>query len=345
MKKRGNLAAGDAVEDKGVAVRMDNSQKERKKGMSWIWVIIGSVLFVVFIFFVFIVIIIGALVGSGSGSDISGQGNVAVIPVKGTILTDEYSSLLGSSDVAAASTIVEFIEKADSDPKIKAIIFEINSPGGSPVATDEISQAILATNKTTVAWIREYGASGAYWVASSCDVIIANRLSMVGSIGVIGSYLDFSGFLNRYNVSYERLVSGEHKDMGSPYRSLTEEEHNLFQAQLDKMHDIFITEVAKNRGMSIEDVRALADGMVYVGVEADKNNLVDLLGGLDEAVEYIEQEQGIKAELAYYRNEQGFFEMLSTIMDDSSFNIGKGIGESISDEPLTKDIYTQRFLS
>src|SRR3989344_1616932 len=160
------------------------------------------------------------------------SGNVALIPIQGVIVGDEDSEFLFES-VTSSPEAVELIEKADKNPNIKAIILEINSPGGSAVASEEIAKAVKKTNKTTVAWIREVGASGAYWVASSSDYVIANRVSITGSIGVIASYLEFPGLLERYNVTYQRMVSGKYKDLGSPYREMTQEEKAICQQSLD----------------------------------------------------------------------------------------------------------------
>ena len=114
------------------------------------------------------------------------SGNVALIPIDGVIVGDKDSDFLFES-VTSSPEAVELIEKANKNPNIKAIILEINSPGGSAVASEEIANAIRKTNKTTVAWIREAGASGAYWVASATDYVVANRASITGSIVVIAS--------------------------------------------------------------------------------------------------------------------------------------------------------------
>ncbi len=256
-------------------------------------------------------------------------GNVALIPIKGVIMSDDANSMF--EDVASSSDIVSFIEKADKNPSIIAIIFEINSPGGSPVATDEIASAIKKTNKTTVAWIREVGASGAYWAASATDHVVANRMSITGSIGVLGSYLDFSGFLNEYNVTYQRLVSGKYKDVASPFREMTKEEESIIQSKLDLMHNYFIKEVAKNRNLSEKTVRDLATGMFYLGSEAKDSGLIDELGGKDEAVKFIEAKHGVKAEIAKYKKQKTFFGMLSGLLSEKSFYIGKGIGSALFD--------------
>ena len=148
------------------------------------------------------------------------DGNTALIEISGTIIAEKDVNFL-FEDFTSSEEIIKLIRKADKNDEIKAIIFKINSPGGSPVASEEIANEVKKTNKTTVAWIRESGTSGAYWIASSTDYIIANRMSITGSIGVIASYLGFSGFLEEHNVTYERLVAGNLKDLGIPFNELT----------------------------------------------------------------------------------------------------------------------------
>ncbi len=264
------------------------------------------------------------------------EGNVALIPIKG-IITSEEGRAFGQS-IASSSTIVEFIENADKNPKIKAIIFEINSPGGSPVATEEIANAIKRTNKTTVAWIREIGTSGAYWIASSTDKIVANRMSLTGSIGVIASYLEFSGLLDHYNVTYERLIAGKYKDIGTPFKPLSREEKALFQKQLDKLHDYFISNIAKNRDLPEDKVKELATGMFYLGEEAKELGLIDVLGGKEEAIRIIEDKLNITAEIIEYKEERTLMDLLSEISSEQSFYVGKGIGSSLFDVKYSNKI-------
>ena len=191
------------------------------------------------------------------------KGNVLVIPIKGIILADDTGGF--GPDIASSSEIVADIEDAGENDDIIAVVFEINSPGGSAVASDEIGQAIKKLNKTTVSYIREVGASGGYWIASSTDRVYANRMSITGSIGVIASYLQFSGFLEKHNIEYERLVSGKYKDIGSPFKDLSDVERLIFQKSLDAIYDEFVKEVAENRGLEVKVVEKLATGQIFVG--------------------------------------------------------------------------------
>lgn len=301
---------------------MVNTHVEKKR-----W---GFIIFVL-IFLALVSFMLAGFVSLMIGGDSieSATGNVALIPIKGIIASEEGEGIFET--IASSADIVEFIEKADDNPNVIAIIFEIDSPGGSPVATDEIAAAVKKTNKTTVAWIRETGASGAYWIASASDHIVANRMSVTGSIGVLGSYLEFSGLLDMYNVSYQRLVSGKYKDVGSPFREMTAEEERIFQAKLGLIHDYFIEEVAKNRGLPEDKVREISTGMFYLGSEAKELGLVDELGGKDEAVRFIEEKHGVKAEISEYKKEKSFLQALSGLMSENSFFIGKGIGTALTD--------------
>src|SRR3989338_979115 len=256
------------------------------------------------------------------------SGNVALIQIHGVITGSEDSESFFETTTSSLDA-VELIEKADENPSIKAIILEINSPGGSAVASEEIANAVKKTNKTTVAWIREAGASGAYWVASSADYIVAGRASITGSIGVIASYLEFPALLERYNVTYQRLVSGKYKDIGSPLKEMTLEEKAVFQQNLDYIRDYFASEVAKNRNLNKKELDKIANGLFYLGAQAKELGLVDELRSKDEAISYIERKEKIKAEIAEYKKEKTIFDILSEVLSRQSFFVGKGIGSLI----------------
>lgn len=290
---------------------------------NWPLIIIGLV-FLLFIAF----ILAGILALFGAPDLEKAGGNIALIPISGVITTEKEEGAF-FKESSSSSDIVELIEKADKNPNIKGIIFEINSPGGSPVASDEIAQAIKSTNKTTVAWIRELGASGAYWVASSTEHIVANRMSITGSIGVFASYLEFAGLIQEYNVSYQRLVSGKYKDMGSPFKELTQEERQILQEKIDKLHKFFMEEVSKNRNLPKNKVETLSTGMFYLGTEANELGLVDELGGKKEAISFIEKKEGITGDAVEYKKEKTLLDVLSKLLNEKSFYIGEGIGSAI----------------
>jgi protease-4 len=170
----------------------------------------------------------------------------------------------------------------------RAVIFEINSPGGAVVASKEIADAIKGANMHTVAWIRDIGASGAYWVASVCERIVADPCSGVGSIGVIGQHIEVSELMKKYGVRYEGFKSGEFKDMGVPFRKTTQKEKKVIQDHIDELHEFFVKEVADNRGLDKKKLARYADGRVFMGEEAKRIGLVDFLGGRSEAIRQAE---------------------------------------------------------
>jgi protease-4 len=291
------------------------------------WVIAIIVLLVLGIFSLFAAGIMGLFISTAGDFE---QGNVALIEIKGFITVDAPTSLVGP-EFAKSSEIVDLIEQADADPEITAIVLDINSGGGSPVASIEIAEAIQKTNKTVVAWIREVGASGAYWIASSSDYIVANSLSITGSIAAISSYLDFSQFITDHNVSYQRLVSGKYKDMGVPFKELTPEERDLFQETLDTIHAEFVNAVAENRGIPVEDISELATGQIYLGRKAKDLGLIDKVGGKDDVVAYIEDKHEIEADIVEFKKRKTFADLLEDVFVSQSFSLGLGMGKGIED--------------
>ena len=251
--------------------------------------------------------------------------HIVVIPVDGMITLYGESSLLSSS--TSAEEIVAEIGAANEDASVKGIVLEINSPGGTVMGSKVIADALKKVDKPVVAVITEYGTSGAYWVASQTDYIVADQLSIVGSIGVLGSYLDFSGLLNDYNVTYQRLVTGEYKDISTPYRAMTLEEEALILERLQGIHEYFVEDVAEGRGLDVEDVSALADGLFYLGQDGVKNGLVDYIGDKDYAIALVEELAGISdGYVSEYEKEETFFESISKYLSYTSFYIGQGIG-------------------
>ena len=297
-----------------------------------------TVVIVVLIFLMLISFITAFIIGIFvSTSDVQSSGNVAHIQITGAIMAHGSGGIM-SGAVADSTEILKLIDKADKNPNVKAILIEINSPGGTAVGSYEIAEAVRKTNKTTVAWIREVGASGGYWVASAADYVVANPMSITGSIGVIASYIEFEGTLERYNASYRRLVSGEYKDMGSPFKEMTPEEERIMQDSLDQIRGIFVQEVARNRDLTESAVDEVADGRFYIGAQALNNGLVDQLGGKEEAIAWIEDKEGIEAELALYSKPKTLAELIAGVFSENSYYVGQGIGKAFLDAKVTKGV-------
>ncbi len=255
---------------------------------------------------------------------------IAIIPIKGAISIEGGGNLIIGSAGTSSGKVVGYLEKANKDNNIKGIILEINSPGGTVVASEEIVNAVKKIDKPVVAWIREVGASGAYWIASASDEIVASPMSITGSIGVIGSYLEFEGLMEKYGVGYERLIAGQYKDMGSPYRSLEKNEKALLQSKLNSIYFYLVSDIAKNRNLKEEKVRQLANGFFYLGQEAYENGLVDHLGGKDLALNITKKLANLdKVSITEFKEKEKWYNFLTKISAFSSYHLGQGIGSSL----------------
>jgi len=179
---------------------------------------------------------------------ISGN-RIAVIHINGPISSgdDNFNGGLLAGDSVNSGSIVQFIESASKDKTIKGIILNINSPGGAVVASKDITEAVKKVDKPVVALIREVGASGAYWVASAADIIVADPLSITGSIGVFGGYLEFSELMSNYGVEFHSIKSGKYKDLGNQFVNLTPEGEKILEDKLNIIHDYFVDDVNGNR--------------------------------------------------------------------------------------------------
>ncbi len=255
------------------------------------------------------------------------KNKIVVIPIKGTIASENGNGDFFRGGTIGSSSIVNFIEKAAKDKNVKGIILSINSPGGTVVASKEIAEAIKNVDKPVVALINEVGASGAYWIASAADYIIADPLSVTGSIGVIGSYLEFSELFSNYGVKYQEISTGKYKDLGSPFKSLNNEDKNVLIGKLKIIHDYFVDDVSKNRK---RDLSKYGNGLFYFGMEAKDIGLVDELGGKNEAIATVKKLAGIETyELEFYQKQRSIFDILNRITEDFGYKIGEGFGDRL----------------
>jgi len=194
--------------------------------------------------------------------------NVLGIELHGDITTyiapvDDEEEDAPCYDQTVSEEIVFMIEDAENDYDVKAIVLEIDSFGGYPVAAEEVANALKRAQKPTVALIRESGNSGAYWAATGADVIFASKNSDVGSIAVNGSYLEYSRQNQQDGITYVPLSSGKFKETGDPDKPLTWEERNLLMRDVNIVHNNFVDAVAENRGMDRAAVAQLADGFIH----------------------------------------------------------------------------------
>jgi len=286
-------------------------RKEGKKaGRGW-----GKILLLLFVFgcLLLTVALIALILGGMKIAQLPIVGQkVAIIPIKGEITAEGCSaSLFSSASCANVAAIKEMLKAAEKDDSVRAVVLDINSGGGSVVPSRELAYAVKAMKKPVVACIRETGASGAYYIASAADHIVADRDSMTGSIGVIMSIQHMYGLYEKLGINVTVIKSGKVKDIGSPYREMTPEENAELTDMVNKIYDDFVSDVAVNRNMSVEYVKSISDGSIYLGKEAKDLGLIDSLGGIDDAVQ-------IAADLGNIKGEPGIQKTVSrsfTLLD------------------------------
>lgn len=256
-----------------------------------------------------VALIVSALVMTGAGY--YGK-KIAIVRIKGVISSS--SSLF--QETVSPESLFPIFDKIDKDPSVEGVLIELNSPGGSVVASREISMALKDMKKPSVCWMGDVTASGAYWIASACDKIVADPLSITGSIGVTASYLQFAGTLEKYGVTYERLVSGENKDAGSPFRNLTLEEEKEMMKIVNDTFEYFLEDVIKNRNLSVEEVQLIKGGNIMLAKDAQKIGLVDELGTWKDSKNIIKNVTGaVEVDFVEMQsNEINLFNLLSILV-------------------------------
>jgi len=226
--------------------------------------------------------------------------NVADITLYGTLVyypsesTGAATSATGdgSLDQTAAEDIRHDIEAADSDPSVKAVLLQIDSPGGDPVAGEDVANALQHASKPTVALVADEGTSAAYWAATGAQTIFASANSSLADIGVTQSYLQDTERNDENGLQFISLTAGKYKDMGNPDAPLTPEEKTLFERDLTITDQNFIAQVAENRGLSVASVTALADGSSMLGKMALQNGLIDKIGNIYDVESYLKDKIG-----------------------------------------------------
>ena len=219
---------------------------------------------------------------------LSGSETIALISIEGVITAGSGGSgLLGGDTLASSVEICDRLYEARDDDSVKAVIMRVDSPGGSAAGSDEVYRAVQACRekKPVVVSMGDLAASGGYYLSSPADFIYANGATLTGSIGVIFSLMNWQKLAEKVGVQDTTLHAGEFKDIGSPWRPMSDAERKLLTDQLHIVHEQFIHAVAEGRKAKLKEdqVRRLATGMVFTGEEAVKNGLVDALGGLHEA--------------------------------------------------------------
>jgi len=232
------------------------------------------------------------------------EGSIGVVEVEDVIL--------------ASKTTVKELDRFAEDPGIRAIILRIDSPGGGVAASQEIYDAVkrVREKKKVVVSMGAVAASGGYYIALPADRIVANPSTITGSIGVILEFPVFEELFKKIGIRYEVIKSRDHKDIGSPFRTITKEERGLLEGVIKDIYEQFIDATVDNRGLTRDSVYRIADGRILTGRQAWKFGLVDTLGSFADAVDICGKLVGIEnPNLVYPLRRFSFMDMLTKPME------------------------------
>lgn len=193
---------------------------------------------------------------------------------------------------------IQEIEQYRDDDHIKALLLRIDSPGGGVAASQALYHEVrrVREQKPVVVAMGSVAASGGYYVACAADSIVAHEGTITGSIGVLAAYLRTEELFHKIGLDVTVIKSGEYKDVGSPYREMTEKEKTYLGGILDKVYDQFVRAVSMGRGLSVERVRELAEGRLYTGEQAVELGLIDRIGTYEDALLMAARMGGISGE-------------------------------------------------
>lgn len=258
----------------------------------------------------------------------SSRNQIAIIYAEGTIYnTSSESYTIDAQKLSMA------INAARTNDRIKAIVLRINSPGGDALASDIIWREVELARQTkpVIASMGDVAASGGYYIAAAADTIIARPNTITGSIGVFGLLFTTEELLNdKLGITSDNVKTNTYADFGSLNRSFTDAEKQILQNNVENTYATFLKRVSAGRNLTIAEVDSIGQGRVWAGTDAIEIGLVDLLGGIDLALEIAAEKAGIKEYRIrqYPKQEKNpFFDILKTVNEDREAFLKKQLGE------------------
>jgi protease IV len=291
-----------------------------------IWLLLGGGAFVLI---AAIVIAIALTVSPDEAADFSFSDRIQVVDIEGELLQ--------------STPILEQLKRYEDSNSVKAILLNIDSPGGGVAVSQEIYAELRRLrekkDKTIVAYLSSTGASGAYYVACAANKIVANPGTIVGSIGVIAEWVSYAELLEWAKLKDIVFKTGEFKDTGSPTRPLTDNEKKYFQGLIDDMYVQFVEAVSSGRKLDLQEVRSMADGRVFTGRDAKERKLIDEIGNFQDAIDLTAKLSGISGKPRLLRLSRPRVTLLDVLTTDLSrlvpFN-GQGMQSQIKFQYLWK---------
>jgi len=239
-----------------------------------------------------------------------GHDKILLTDISGFISDEPASSGLGLGPSAPRVPLLvrlrEELKKAADDKEVRALVVRLNTPGGTVTASDIIYRELMLFRERTqipiVAVMMDIAASGGYYIALAADTIVAHPTTVTGSIGTIMVTANVEGLMQKIGVTANTIKSAEHKDMGSPFRTLTADERRIFQSVIDELQRQFVAKVVERRRLADDVARTLADGRIYTAPQALTHRLVDSIGYVPDAIDAAKRAAGLSdAKVVVYK--------------------------------------------
>ena len=241
----------------------------------------------------------------GKNADFVGVNYMSKVNVTSDFSANKIAVLYANGDIDGNSDssmdseeIVKELNKLAKNDKVKAVVLRVNSPGGSAYGSEQMWYAAqqLKSKKPLIVSMGAYAASGGYYMSCMADTIVAENTTLTGSIGIFGMMPDIPGLTDKLGLDVDIVKTHNYSDLGNVFRPMTQNEKNLMQNQVNRGYDLFVKRCADGRGIPENRIREIAEGRVWLGKDALNLGLVDVIGGLDEAVEIAAE----KADLDVY---------------------------------------------
>ena len=247
------------------------------------------------------------------------SGNIVAVYYASGEITD-YSGSSTSEEGIVGTKVIRDLRKLKDDEDVKAVVLRVNSPGGSAFASEQIWHAVkeLKTEKPVIVSMGDYAASGGYYISCVADTIVAEPTTLTGSIGIFGMVPNVKELSEKIGLTYDVVKTNKFSDFGNIMRPFNQDEKTLMQMMITQGYDTFVNRCAEGRHMSKEAIEKIAEGRVWTGEAAKELGLVDVLGGIDTALEIAVRKAGIEGyTVVFYPAKQ---DLLSSLLNTKPTN-------------------------
>lgn len=299
----------------------ENTRVEKNGGRGIFWAVV--------VFFVVVVFLCMSALTTLVSPGVPNGARIGVVEIRGTI--------------ASADVTLRQMRDFSEDETIEAVLIRIDSPGGSVSASQELVEGIRRIEKPTVISMGDMAASGGYYVACAGPKIFANPGTLTGSIGVISQVMEFRELMDFLKVKVHTIKTGDLKDAGSPYRAFEDSDRAYFAELGGQILDQFVMHVSQARKLPDAQVRQLADGRVWTGMEAHRLGLVDELGGMNAALDELRQRAGITGRYVLVYPQKSADTLLGELLMTGASQVTEGLQHGVESMVSSQDAFEYRY--